>query len=471
MHALYQLAAYLLFAVLWPALLLHPKLRHGIRQRLGLYQGPIAPGGGPRIWLHGASAGDLLALLPVIEGLRRRLPECRLIVSTMTNSGQLMARERIRGVDAVVYQPYDLAGATRRTVAALAPDLLVLEYTEIWPGLIRAVRRSGALVALTNGRFSARHLRRYRWLFALIGNPLRDIDLFLMREDVEAERALALGAPLDRVWVTGNTKFDALLLGEPHGEARGLAQALGGAGDGPGGPLWIAGSTHEGEEAILLGVFEQLRQDHPTLRMAIAPRYIERAGRVLSLARERGFRAGLRSEAAGPKRLREEGGSADRRAEAAGPKQLKEEGGSADRRAEAAGPKQLNDIIVIDTMGELGQAYQLATLVFVGGSFTQRGGQNILEPAAAGKPVLFGPNMDNFHDSVQVLVGRGGIQVKDAEHLQRVVNDLLARPDRLAELGGMARAAVSAVRGAGQRDVDQLVRLLEERRLRGRRAA
>jgi 3-deoxy-D-manno-octulosonic-acid transferase len=429
MHLLYTLASYLLFALFWPVLLVHPKLRHGIRERLGLYKEKIGGGRkGFRIWLHGASAGDLLALLPVIDGLRQRLPDATLVVSTLTNSGRLMARERLAGIDAVLYVPYDLPGATRRAVAAVRPDLLVLEYTEIWPGLIRAARRGGARVALTNGRFSARHLRQYRWLFGLIGNPLRKMDLFLMREDVEAERVIGLGAPLDRVWVTGNTKFDALLHNEAVEENPALAAALGSGGA----PLWIAGSTHEGEEVLLLGVLQRLRKEHPQLRMAIAPRYIERAGKLVSLARERGFTARLRSEPPGP---------------------------------------TAPDVVILDTMGELGQAYRLATLVFVGGSFTQRGGQNILEPAAAGKPVLFGPNMDNFHDSVQVLVGRGGIQVKDPEHLQRVVSDLLARPDRMAELGSMARAAVTAVRGAGQRDVDHLVRLLEERKTAGQRAA
>jgi len=164
--------------------------------------------------------------------------------------------------------------------------------------------------------------------------------------------------------------------------------------------------------------------------MVIAPRYIERAGKILTLARDRGFTAGLRSQ--GP-----------------------------------IDPPP--DVVVLDTIGELGQAYRLATIVFVGGSFTDRGGQNILEPAAAGKPVLFGPNMENFHDSVQILVGRGGIQVKDANHLQRVIHDLLERPARIDELGLMARAAVGSVKGAGARDVDHLIKLLGERRSGGHR--
>ena len=228
MPLIYQLLIYLFFAAAWPFLLFHPKLRGGAMQRLGRYPaGTFAGQSRPRIWLHGASAGDLLALAPIITGLRRHLPQSVLVVSTLTNTGRLMARERLRGVDAITYLPYDLPGATRRAMEAIDPDLLILEYTEIWPNLIRAAKRHGASVALTNGRFSPHRLTSYRWLFRLIGNPLRDIDLFLMREEVEAERALGLGAPLDRVWVTGNTKFDALLSAESAEVEPGLRQAIG----------------------------------------------------------------------------------------------------------------------------------------------------------------------------------------------------------------------------------------------------
>ncbi len=417
---IYHLLICALFAVIWPFLLLHPKLRDGFGRRLGFYPPSFLAGAvGPRIWLHGASAGDLLALAPIITGLRRSLPTSTIVVSTFTNTGRLMAQERLSGVDAITYVPYDLPGATRRAMRAIRPDLLILEYTEIWPNLIRAAKRQGASVALTNGRFSPRSFAQYRWLFRLIGNPLRSIDLFLMREEIEAERALGLGAPLDRVWVTGNTKFDALLLGETTQVEPGLRLAIGGDG-----PLWIAGSTHEGEEALLLEVFARLRQTTPALRLCLAPRYVERSARVLALAREKGFRAKLRT---------------------------------------AEADRDPADVIVLDTIGELSQAYRLATLVFVGGSFTRRGGQNILEPAAAGKPVLFGPNMDNFYDSVQVLVGRGGIQVKDGEQLYRVVHELLARSDQIAELGEMAQNATRSVRGASDRDVEQLSKLLAQR--------
>lgn len=423
MHLLYALASYLLFLVGLPVLLTHPKLRHGLRQRLGLYPAAPAPAGGsPRIWLHGASAGDLLSLHPMMKELKARHPGCCLIVSTMTNSGQEMARRKLAEADVVVYAPYDLPGATARAVRALRPDLLVLEYTEIWPNLIRAASRAGVRIALTNGRFNPAKLGSYRALFRAIGNPLRAIDCFLMRSDDEAERVLALGAAPDRVFVTGNTKFDALVLDGAEGREAALRAEMGLAADRP---VLMAGSTHEGEEEHVLAVYARLAERHPGLQLVVAPRYVERAGRIMAMAAEAGLDVRLRS-----------GGAA---------------AGSA-------------AVTVLDTIGELAVAYRLATLVFVGGSFVTRGGQNVLEPAAQGKPVLFGPHMENFVDSVKVLQGRGGIQVGTPEQLFKVADELLSRPDQVAELGALARRAVSAIRGASARNVDHLLAALPRAR-------
>jgi 3-deoxy-D-manno-octulosonic-acid transferase len=401
-------------------LLTHPKLRHGFRHRLGLYgRGFDGRAGSPRIWLHGASAGDLLSLQPMMRELKRRLPGCCIVVSTITNSGLEIARKKLSEADLVVYAPYDLPGATRRAMAALRPDLLVLEYTEIWPNLIRAARKAGARIALTNGRFNPLKMARYRALFGAIGNPLRRIDCFLMRSDEEAERVLALGAAPDRVWVTGNTKFDALVLDPGDGKELALGAEMGLE---RGAPLLMAGSTHEGEEELLLAAYAKLRAGrHPRLQLVVAPRYVERAGRIVGLAAELGLAARLRSAGA------------------------------------AAGHAP---VTVLDTIGELSLAYRLATLVFVGGSFVRRGGQNVLEPAAQGKPVLFGPHMENFKDSVQVLQGRGGIQVGTPEQLLRVADELLSSPEQLAELGALARSSVGAIRGASARNVEHMLSVL-----------
>ncbi|MBS1149672.1 MAG: 3-deoxy-D-manno-octulosonic acid transferase [Myxococcaceae bacterium] len=420
MRLLYVLLSYLVFAIALPVLCLHRKTRDGLRQRLGFYrEGDLPSGGAPRIWLHGASAGDLLALSPMIDRLRARFPGARVILSTITNTGYLMAKERLAGkIDAVIFAPWDLWGATRRAIRAVKPSLLVLEYTEIWPNLIRAAHRSGARLALTNGRFSPAAMGRYKLLFTLIGNPLADIDLFLMREQDEAERVLALGAPRERVFVTGNTKFDALVPPEGAAEDADLRAAF----NMPAAArVWIAGSTHEGEEELLLQVYQRLLHDFADLRLVIAPRYIDRAERIVSLIHAAGLSAGLRSS----------------------------------RNPSAA------QVVVLDSIGELARAYRLATFVFVGGSFTTRGGQNILEPAAQGRPVLFGPHMENFRDSVQVLVGRGGIQVNDPDHLHRVVTELLSQPEELRLLGELALATVGQVSGASERNVDCLVGLLK----------
>jgi 3-deoxy-D-manno-octulosonic-acid transferase len=411
-------AEYVIFWLLLPFLLLHPRVRQGIRLRLGLYQGIALPPPGPTVWFHGASAGDVLGLVPIVRELKALRPDARVIISSVTDSGASMARQRLVPeslAGLVTFLPYDLPGACRRAIAALRPDVLVLEYTELWPQLIDAAAAAGVKLALTNGRLRPRNVPRYRWLFRLVGNLLEKFDVLMMRADDEAERALLLGAPRDRVHVTGNTKFDALAVSVPLAEDPSLRQALALET----GRLWVCGSTHEGEEAGLLQVFSELRREHGDLRLLIAPRYIERAPRVLALARGAGLRARLRSQPGGP-----------------------------------------DPVIVLDTIGELVRAYQLATVVFVGGSFGRRGGQNILEPAACGKPVLFGPRMENFQDSVQVLVGRGGLQVKDPAALLRLMRDLLARPDELRKLGELAREAVSSVRGASARDARLIAELL-----------
>ena len=415
--------AWLVFALAAPVLLFHPRVRKGLKLRLGFYPPDPVPAPGPRVWLHGASAGDVLGLVPIVRELRALRPDVRIVVSAMTDSGAAMAAQRLVGqglADLATFVPWDLPVACRRAMAALRPDVLVLEYTELWPQLIRAAGEAGAKLVLTNGRIGQRNLTRYRMLFWVVGNLLQKFELLLMRADEEAERALQLGAPARTVKVTGNTKFDALAVSVPAepGPDPVLREALGCAGE----RLWVCGSTHDGEEGPLLDVYRRLKRDFPGLRLALAPRYVERAARVLQLARDRGLGARLRSQ-----------------------------------------PGGAEEVIVLDTNGELVRLYTLATVVFVGGSFGRRGGQNILEPGACGKPVLFGPRMENFVDSVGVLVGRGGLQVKTYAALERLLRDLLARPDELEKLGLMARDATAQVRGASIRDAELIAGLLPPR--------
>ena len=420
MPLLLMLVSYIAFALALPFLLAHPKLRQGIAARFGFYGDTFRNlGDGPRIWVHGASAGDILALLPTVRELKRCHPSIEVIATTITNSGHTMAMRHNGLFAAVTYFPYDLPGTVRRALRRIDPHVLVLEYTELWPNLIHAAAGRQVPVVLHNGRLAAARVRQYRRLFALTGNLLTPLTLLLMRDDAEAERALALGAPADRVHVTGNTKFDNLAE-LPRAEK--VAELRAAAGFPADAPIWVAGSTHEGEEEKLLDVFATLRQSTPALRLILAPRYAERGDKLLSLALRRGYTARLRSHAGPPA-----------------------------------------DVLILDTIGELAACYTLATLVFVGGSFVARGGQNILEPAACGKPVIFGPHMQNFADSVQVLLGRGGIQVATPEQLQRVMRDLLQHDSYRHELGDIAKHQVGTIRGAALRNANYLGLLLQRR--------
>ncbi len=415
------LLAYIAFALLMPFLLTHPKLRAGHLARFGYYRRPVPKKDGRRIWVHGASAGDVLALLPTVRALKAQHADLEVVASTITNSGYAMATRHMPLFCAVVYAPFDLYGAVRRAMVALQPDLLVLEYTELWPNLIHAARANKVPVVLHNGRVSPERAWHYRLLFALTGNLLRSLRLLLMRDAHEAERAIALGAYGSTVHVTGNTKFDSLQ-NDPSATKVAELQAMMHPPNGQG-PIWVAGSTHEGEEELLLDVFAQLRLEFAELTLILAPRYCERSDKLLAMCQRRGLLVRLRSS------LR-------------------------------SSVQPCADVFILDTIGELTACYALATLVFVGGSFVSRGGQNILEPAACGKPVLFGPNMSNFRDSVQVLLGRGGVQVASKEQLLRVMHDLLHRPSHCEELGSTARTQVRAVRGAAQRNAHFIGQLL-----------
>ncbi|MCC6811178.1 MAG: 3-deoxy-D-manno-octulosonic acid transferase [Deltaproteobacteria bacterium] len=410
MRFLYSALSYVAHGALAPLFLGHPKLRDGVRQRLGLEHGP-ALDEGLRVWFHGASAGDLLALRPTITALRQLEPRVVPMLSTITNSGRAMGEREFKDVP-LRYAPYDMPFSARRALEEVRPKILVLEYTELWPNFISAAKKAGAKVVLHNGRFSAKNLANYKLLFRAIGNVLDDLDLLLMRDEEEAARAIELGAHIDRVHVTGNTKFDNLREPGPAPESlRKVVDALGWQKDDM---VWVWGSTHEGEEEKLLDGYRRLKTRWPRLKLIVAPRYVERAKKVREL-----LHGCLRTN-----------------------------------------PQRGADVLVIDTIGELFDWYGAGTLVFIGGSFVSRGGQNILEPAAHGKPVTFGPHMQNFADSVQVLLGRGGTQVKDPEQLFRVTQELLERPDEIQKLGALAHDAVMSVKGAAKRNAAHLAELL-----------
>lgn len=377
-----------------------------LRERLGLraHQPPAAPCG----WIHAVSVGEAIAAAPLVEGLRRRWPALPLVVSTVTETGARVVRQRFAGLASHRYLPLDFPGASRRVIASIRPAFFVGMETELWPNLLRTLAARGVPAMVANGRLSDRSFRRYRLVRGAMRRVLADVSVFGMQSDEDARRVIALGATPERVVVTGNVKHEALP--DPAGAAD-LWRRL--AGLAPRQMVWIAGSTHRGEEGAVLDAHVAARATRPDLALIIAPRHPERVGEVISLVTARGFTAVRRSELPG------------------------------------AVPDRATTVIVLDTVGELAQLYSIADVVFVGGSLAPFGGHNMLEPAARAKPVLFGPHTTNFRDAATLLLdSEGGRLVHDSRELGVELIRLLDDPLLRATSGEKAHAAVAAQHGA-----------------------
>jgi 3-deoxy-D-manno-octulosonic-acid transferase len=306
----------------------------------------------------------------------------------------------------------------RRALEVVNPALLLLVETELWPNLIHEANRRGARIALVNGRISPRSFPRYRRLRRFLGRVLSQIDLFLMQGEAHAERIRAMAAPPERVRVTGNLKFDAVEAGRPPERLARVIQS------GAPRPLWVAGSTVEGEEPLVLAAFHRVRERVPDARLLIAPRHPERFAEAQRLVEAAGFRCERRSGL-------------------------------------APGGWSNGAVLLLDTLGELAQLYALASVVFVGGSLVPSGGHNILEPAVAGKPVLVGPHMENFQEIADEFREQGALlQVRAGAELGDAVAALFADASRRRELGERARAIFERNRGACARAVESLAGLV-----------
>ena len=395
-----------------------------LRQRFGYGAVPAAPG--PRAWLHAVSVGETIAAAPLVDGLRRLCPELPLVVSTVTATGARVVAERFAGVATHRYFPLDLPAAVRRSVRAIDPAFFICMETELWPNVLRELARRGVPTMIANGRLSDRSFERYRLLRPVMRRVLADVRIFAMRSDEDARRVIALGAAPERVVVTGNLKNDAAA--DPPGAADLWRRLLGLR---PGQRVWIAGSTHKGEEDAVLAAHATGQSVHPDLVLVLAPRHPERVEEVLALVLARGWRAVRRS--------------------------------TLPAAARSARPP----VIVLDTVGELAQIYTIADAVFVGGSLVPRGGHNVLEPALRRKPVLVGPHTDNFREAVALLVDAGaGVVVTDAASMAAELKALLSDPVIAAKRGEAGAEAVAARHGA----VAATLELVERYLLSGRRS-
>ncbi|SDI92837.1 lipid IV(A) 3-deoxy-D-manno-octulosonic acid transferase [Billgrantia gudaonensis] len=423
---LYSAALYLSAPLIWQRVWREQVPTRSRRERLGSI--PAATAGERCIWLHCASVGEVLAARPLIVALHGRYPQHRLVITTMTATGaervaaiaqELAAASESDGKVSHHFVPLDFPGAPRRFIARLRPELALLFETELWPNLIAACDRAGIPVAVVNGRLSPRAFRRYWRIRPLLADALARVDWLAAKSRTDAGRFRRLGMPAARTTVVGSLKFDLEVSATVLAASQRLCQALGPR------PVWVAGSTHPGEEAILLEAHARLRQHYPSALLILVPRHPQRFDEVARLCREHGLPLA--------------------------------------RRSRDEWPEARTAVYLGDTMGELLILYGAADLAFVGGSLVSVGGHNLLEPAAMGVPVLSGPALANFSDIADELRrARALVEVANGEALSatllRLFDDEPER-HRLAEAG---QTVVAANRGALTRTLEGLETMLPE---------
>lgn len=390
----------------------HKKYLGSLSQRLGSLPITLNVDAEPSIWIHAVSVGEALTAKALIADLRTQYPRLRLFLSTTTIAGQQVAKKNLQQVDAVFYFPFDWGFTVRRVLDIVKPRMFVMMETEIWPNLLRECRSRGIKTVVINGRISARSYPRYRLVRPLFRRVLADIDRFCMQSEESARRIIDLGADPKRVTVTGSLKFDSLPAPTviSHGRPRELV--LRHFRIAPSRVVLVAGSTMKPEDSVVLRAFARIRSISPGALLVIAPRQRERFAEVERLAAEDGFTVARRSEL-------------------------------------PIDSEPRTDVVVLDTFGELAQVYQIATLVFVGGSLADYGGHNILEPAIFGKPIVVGPHMHNFREITETfLASQAVVQVQTERELEEALRNLVTDPVRRASLGAAARALVEANRGA-----------------------
>ncbi len=424
MYFLYSVLLGLTLVLLSPYLLIkglrQSKYLHSLGERLGRVPEKVrevaAKGTGGAVWVHAVSLGEALAVAPLLKELRGRLPGRAVFVSTTTRTGQKVAAERLEA-DGTFYFPLDFAFACRRLLATLRPSLVVIAETEIWPNFLREARRAGARVVFVNGRISDRSFGRYRWFRYFLHRALSRADYFLMQSEEDARRIRELGAPPERVAVGGNLKFD---LPQPRRPAFlddlvALAQSA---------PIIVAGSTLPAEEEQILQALDvcgSVGGRRPLL--VLAPRHPERFEDVVSLLRRRGV--------------------------------------SYVRRSQGTAGNGRPVVFLLDTLGELAGTYAAANIAFVGGSLVRAGGHNPIEPALWGKPVLFGPSMENFRGIARALVeAHAAFQVNSPDEMGVLLAALLSNPEACHRAGAAGRALVERERGAAARCAARIAALI-----------
>jgi 3-deoxy-D-manno-octulosonic-acid transferase len=414
------LAAYYL-----PSIVVSGKYSRSIGGKLGNLPPDFIPEAlpRPRIWFHAVSVGEAVALSPLARALKELMPSSSIIVSTGTETGQDKARDSIPDADGFFYLPLDFPEFVGPVVQRICPDLFVLMETELWPNLIHSLKAHGSRIAVANGRISDRSFPRYRKLKRFFAPTLDKIDLFLMTSETDGSRIKEMGAAGNKVRVTGNTKYDAIpgnTNSSVEAEMRGLLDL------GPSTRVLVAGSTHPGEHEMVLDAYNELARQFSDLVLVLVPRHVEKTPAIVSAMAER------RME---PPFLRS--------------------------TADFGETRSGRHVVVVDRMGELFRVFSVASVVFVGGSLVPRGGQNVLEPAAWAKPILFGPSMEDFRDARDILVRCGaGVEVVSAQDLANRTSELLLNPQDGLSRGSRGRNEILKNVGSAQANAQFLVELM-----------
>ena len=373
------------------------------------------------IWLHAVSVGEAISASYLIELLCKKYPKEKLIVSTVTSTGNEVAKKILPKNVSVVYLPLDLSFIVRKTFSSVKPKLFILTEAEIWPNLILELKKRKVPITLINGRISKNSFRGYLIASFLFRKIFSSIDLFCMKSVDDATRAIKLGAPRAKVKITGSTKFDlALSYKVEEAQEDKLKKMLGISSQEM---VLVSGSTHHPEEKILVKVFLNISKKHPDLKLIVAPRHPERVGKIKKTYQALGLKYQLFSSL------------------------------SETNPAEAK-------VILVDKMGILRDLYKIAGFAFVGGSLARIGGHNILEPAGLGKAVIFGKWVRNFRQEAELLTKAGaGVMVKDEKNLEEVIGKLLEDKQKLKEMGEAARAALERNSGAISKNLELLEKL------------
>jgi 3-deoxy-D-manno-octulosonic-acid transferase len=420
---LYNFVFPLAFLAILPRYLVRMFQRGGFRRDFGQRFARYSPelrdrfGRGDWIWVHAVSVGELLIALKLLGELHRRHPSWRFVVSSTTSTAHALAVGRREDWWVPVYTPVDFAPVVRRAFDLTKPRAVILTESEMWPNFVWTAARRDIPIVLVNARVSPRSARRFRRFAALLRPVTKHLEAVALQEKEHAALWSHLGLPEDRLELTGSVKYDP---GASHGDARNFRPLLGQFGFLPGDPVLLAGSTHAGEEEILTDALRSIRGEFPGARLLIAPRHIERTGDIIARLRNSGFRIARRTVAP-------DGGAPD--------------------------------IVILDTTGELRDWYACADVVFIGKSLCGTGGQNPVEAILAGRPVLFGPHMENFAALRDALLAAGGaIEVDGSAGIARETNRLFAVPSARDRLARGARQALQPHQGATARTADLIER-------------